>query len=128
MPKIYGDRWEIVKPLAEGGQAHTFLVIDKKGQGETQYVLKRLKNIKRLDRFKKEVEAVRNLTHENIVKLIDFDLEAETPYLVTEYCVGGSLSTADPFWRNSPALALTSFTRFALAYCTLITMGLFTEI
>ena len=109
MGKIYGDRWEIQKSLPEGGKAHTFLVTDKKGDGKAEYVLKRLKNIDRLDRFKGEIEAVRNLSHENIVSLIDFDLEAERPYLVTEYCPGGSLSQAEPFWQESPNKAFEIF-------------------
>ena len=107
--KVFGDRWQIIESLAEGGQAHTFLVNDLKGQSETRYVLKRLKNINRIDRFKREVEAVRNLVHENIVRLIDFDLEAEKPYLVSEYCSGGNLSNAEPFWLNQPVQALELF-------------------
>ena len=65
------DIWRAVTKadqLPEGGQAHTFLVTDTKGEGTTQYVLKRLKREDRLHRFKKEVEAYRNLQHENIVK------------------------------------------------------------
>lgn len=109
MGQVYGDRWEIQKSLPEGGQAHTFLVADKKGDGKAQYVLKRLKNIDRVERFKGEIEAIRNLSHENIVRLIDFDLEAKKPYLVTEYCPGGSLFQAEPFWQESPARAFEIF-------------------
>lgn len=109
MAEIYGDRWEIVKSLGEGGQAHTFLVTDAKGVGETYYVLKRLKNINRLSRFKREIEAIRNLSHENIVQLKDFDLEAEKPYLVTEYCSGESLDKARSFWHNDPIKAIELF-------------------
>lgn len=109
MSTIDGNRWEIVKSLEEGGQAHTFIVKDNKGGGEAQYVLKRLKNIRRIDRFKREIEAVRNLSHENIVRLVDFNLEAEKPYLVTEYCSGGSLYDADPFWTNSPTKVFEIF-------------------
>jgi len=109
MATIYGDRWEIVQSLGEGGQAHTFLTKDVKGEGVERYVLKRLKNLNRIDRFKSEIEAVRNLSHENIVSLIDFDLEASKPYLVTEYCSGGSLSKAEPFWHKSPTKALKIF-------------------
>lgn len=107
--QIYGGRWKTENSLGEGGQAHTFLVTDEKGEGETLYVLKRLKNIKRLERFKREVEAIRNLTHENIVRLVDFDLEAEKPYLVTEHCSGGNLAQAKPFWHDSPIKALEIF-------------------
>jgi serine/threonine protein kinase len=109
MGQVYGERWETVKSLGEGGQAHTFLVIDKEGGGEIQYVLKRLKNIKRINRFRREIEAIRNLSHENIVRLIDFNLEAEKPYIVTEYCSGGSLSEAEPFWQGAPVQAFRIF-------------------
>jgi len=98
-----------VKALGEGGQAHTFLVTDLKGGGDTQYVLKRLKNTERLDRFKREIEAVRNLSHPNIVRLIDFDTSSDRPYLVTEYCAGGSLATVEPFWKDSPSIAFSLF-------------------
>lgn len=109
MAKMYGDRWEIIRSLAEGGQAHTFLVRDLKGDGKIQYVLKRLKNINRLERFKREIEAIRNLSHENIVSLIDFDLEAREPYLVSEFCSGGSLADVQRFWQNSPSKTFAIF-------------------
>jgi serine/threonine protein kinase len=109
MGQIYGERWKIVESLGEGGQAQTFLVTDVRGQGEIRYVLKRLKNLTRIERFRNEVEAIRNLSHENIVSLIDFDLETERPYLVMEHCAGGSLSQAKPFWRESPVKALEIF-------------------
>lgn len=107
--QIYNDRWEIVSSLGEGGQAHTFLAKDLKGEGQTLYVLKRLKNNNRIERFKREIEAVRNLTHENIVSLIDFDLQERNPYLVMEYCNGGNLAKSDAFWRVSPIKALNIF-------------------
>lgn len=40
----------------------------------------------------KEVEALKKADHPNIVNLIDYNLEAETPFLVTEYCGGGNLT------------------------------------
>ncbi len=109
MAQTYGDRWVVQKSLREGGQAHTFIVTDLRGSGEDQYVLKRLKNPQRLSRFKNEIEAVRNLSHNNILRLIDFDLEAQKPYLVTEFCKGGSLAECEPFWQDSPVQALKIF-------------------
>ena len=109
MATIFGERWEIVGNLGEGGQAHIFIVKDVKGDSTTKYVLKRLKNLGRLERFKREIEAVRNINHPNIVRLIDFDVDASKPYLVTEYCSGSSLDNAEPFWKKSPVIALELF-------------------
>ncbi len=109
MATIFGQRWEIVSNLGEGGQAHTFIVKDIKVDSSTQYVLKRLKNLKRLERFAREIDAVSNLDHPNIVRLIDYDIDAPKPYLVTENCSGGSLEKADPYWRKSPVIALELF-------------------
>ena len=109
MAQRYGDRWIVQKSLREGGQAHTFIVTDSRGSGEDQYVLKRLKNPKRVSRFKTEIEAIRNLSHENILRLIDFDLETDKPYLVTEFCKGGSLAECSRFWQGSPVQALKLF-------------------
>lgn len=109
MPDVYGQRWQIVRSLGEGGQAHTFIVADLKGASDANYVLKRLKNIKRIDRFKREIELVRNLSHPNIVQLLDFDLDTDKPYLITEYCAGGSLTIAEPFWQGNPSIAFSLF-------------------
>lgn len=91
MGKILGDRWEIVKPLSEGGQATTFVVRDREDAGAPEAVLKRLKNTKRIGRFKQEVEATLKLKHDHILKLIDHNLDAREPYIVSPYCSGGTL-------------------------------------
>jgi serine/threonine protein kinase len=114
MARIYGERWKTVEQLGEGGQAHAFLVTDVREDGESFYVLKRLKNLDRIERFQNEVEAIQRLSHENIVTLVDFDLEADRPYLVTEYCSGGSLAKAEPFWQGFPIIALEIFEQICL--------------
>lgn len=109
MSRVIGERWRIHGSLPEGGQAHTFKVSDTRGGEDKFYVLKHLKNIQRLVRFRQEIEAVRNLVHKNIVHLIDFNLEDSSPYIVTEYCTGGSLDVAQPFWKDSPRRAFEVF-------------------
>ena len=82
---------------------------DTKLGGAEPFVLKRLKNPNRLSRFSREVSAISGLTHPNIVTLIDHNLETDHPYLVTEYCRGGSLDNAQPYWQESPVKALKVF-------------------
>ena len=108
-PQIFGGRWKIQESLPEGGQAHTFRVVDLKGDGKTSYALKRLKNVQRLERFRSEVEALRSLVHPNVIKLIDFDFEAERPYLVSEFCAGGNLEENIGRFSQDPIQALALF-------------------
>lgn len=72
--KPFGDRWEIIRPIEEGGQAHIYLVKDLKTQDDNTYVLKRLKNAKRKERFEKEIEALRSIESPYIEKVIDFNI------------------------------------------------------
>src|SRR5687768_13610023 len=110
MAKVYGDRWEIVRSLRGGGQAETFVVRDTNdASGDTQFVLKRLRNPERHGRFKTEVSALRALSHPNVVRIIDADIDSNKPYLVMEYCVGGSLDDHPDRWHLDPAHALETF-------------------
>ncbi len=94
MARQYG-RWIIKRPLNEGGQAHTFLVYDVQDPEKKPFVLKRLKNIDRLQRFKREIDAGLQLVHQNVLNIIDSELEGSNPYFISEFCSGGSLDNAD---------------------------------
>lgn len=89
-----GPRWERIEDLREGGQAHTFKVRDKSTSDGKIYVLKRLKNSKRTDRFNREIEACLKLDHPNIVKILDYGVlpgKDGKPYFVAEYFEQGNL-------------------------------------
>jgi tRNA A-37 threonylcarbamoyl transferase component Bud32 len=96
------SKWTIVKNLGAGGQGFVELVTREGDSAE--YVRKRLKNVEsreRRRRFEDELRAYRELRHKNIVQLVDFEMESEgkqRPYIVTEYCQGGSLE--DGKWRR----------------------------
>jgi len=90
MGKQYG-KWEIVRDLDEGGQGHVFLVKEKDRESDQQFILKRLKNPKRLDRFKAEIASLQKLDHPSIVNLVDFDIDDKAPWFVQEYYAGGNL-------------------------------------
>ncbi len=88
--KVLGGRWEIIKPLYEGGQAHTFLVRDLNDRSEG-WVLKRLKNLKRVERFRREIEALSTIESANIPRVVDYQFESGPAYMVSPY-VGIDLS------------------------------------
>jgi serine/threonine protein kinase len=109
---VYGNRWEVIRNLSEGGQGLTLLVRDSSGQEHSECVLKRLKNVQnamRLGRFKTEVATLQSLQHANLLRYIDADLDVEKPWVVTEYCAGGDLARALRFWQSNPTAALGLF-------------------
>jgi serine/threonine protein kinase len=96
---LYGGRWKIGDGLGQGGQSHVFRAIDSSGQLQGEFALKRILNRERRDRFYNEIEATKNLSHPNIIKLIDhsgldsasFDDEGRA-FLVMPIAEGGDLS------------------------------------
>jgi serine/threonine protein kinase len=110
MANVYANRWQNLGPIGEGGQAHVYRVKDLTGEVEKVCALKRIRNQERLERFRDEIEAVMRLQHDHIVQFVDYSLEVDKPYLVTEYCEGGNLEDANPkFWQASPVKALELF-------------------
>lgn len=93
MAEKYG-KWINKGQLGKGGQAQTYLVAEEGSESDERFVLKRL-NTRRIERAKSEIEAYQKLSHPNVVKLVDYDLNTSKPYLVTEHCEGGDLSKFD---------------------------------
>ena len=88
LAKTYGS-WEIADSLDEGGQAHVFIVRNIIDQRKA--VLKRLKNIHRLDRFKTEFKVMQSHDGQFFPKILDADLSGNHPYFVMEYFEKGCL-------------------------------------
>jgi serine/threonine protein kinase len=84
----FGDRWEVIESLGEGGQAHTFMVRDLR-DGTTGWVLKRLKNPTRRHRFEQEIRALSPLQSLHVPRIVDSFI-GDRSYLVTPY-VGKNL-------------------------------------
>lgn len=109
--KTYGERWETIESHDEGGQSYIFKVKDLKNPGLV-YILKRLKNPKRLDRFKTELDAVQKLDHPRIVKVLDFGVYPAEPtksFLVMEFFSGGTLGKHLQRFSNDPLAGLRLF-------------------
>jgi eukaryotic-like serine/threonine-protein kinase len=90
----YGE-WIVAESLGEGGQGWTYLAYRKDDPSKAKLVLKRLKDPGRRARFETEIAALQKLSHPGIVKIVDYNLERDRPYLVMEFCSGGDLSKLD---------------------------------
>ncbi len=72
MAKIYGGRYEnLNQPMGGGAQGDVLRVCDAVDPAHPEYALKRLKRADRCARFKYEIEALRMITHPNVIKIID---------------------------------------------------------
>lgn len=110
--------WRPVRELPGGGQGHTFVVRRANEPDEHDYVFKRLINPKRQDRFAQEIETCKSLKHPNIVKIIENgNTPKGRPYLISEYCVNGSLDrTRIAFERPLAGLNFFKWIVRAIAY------------
>ena len=111
MAKKYGGRWEIIDgpALGIGGQGTVFRVKDSTGELDGEFALKRIPDINRRDRFRREVEAIKRLTdpatrqaHPNVITLIDHSAlddanDADKQFLVMPIAHGSDLSAPGRF-------------------------------
>ncbi len=87
----YG-RWKRQgKTVGGGGQGQVELVTDASGKESGEFALKRLKDDRRINRFKQEIDAVAKLNHPNIIRIVDAHIDQKPYYYAMEYCDGGSL-------------------------------------
>src|ERR1700733_11933860 len=87
MAKRWGRWLNVGGAPIEGGQGRVFTVRDTAEGGEPGrgYALKELKNPKRIDRFRREIETLAALeAHPNVVAVLSSDLAAESPYYVMD--------------------------------------------
>ena len=91
---ILGNRYQIIKKIGDGGMAFVYQAKDK--------LLNRIVAVKVLRpefvddkdflaKFKREAEAVANITHPNIVNVYDVGQEEKVHYIVMEYVDGQNL-------------------------------------
>lgn len=90
------DRYKIINELGRGGLAVVYRAIDN--MLDRNVAIKILQpeissKEKLLKRFNREAKTLANLSHSNIVKVLDFGDYEGTPYLVMEFISGGTLST-----------------------------------
>ena len=88
--------YRLVKLLGKGGFADVYL-------GQHVRLVSKQAAIKILhlydvdaSKFQEEAETTEKLVHPHIVRLLDFDIEQGTPFLVLDYAPGGSLRNRHP--------------------------------
>lgn len=94
MSEYIGNRYKVLKMLGKGGMAYVYLAFDTILNREV--AIKVMKSDMSddelaLERFKREAEAVTQLSHPNIVDVYDVGDEGDKHYIVMEYVKGYTL-------------------------------------
>lgn len=92
---LIANRYEIIEEIGEGGMGVVYKASDR--TTNLPVAIKQLKAIaiehrpELITRFQREAEALRELNHPNIVKMLDMVQQDDESYLVIEYIAGGDL-------------------------------------
>jgi serine/threonine protein kinase/WD40 repeat protein len=100
MNDVFGKKlgqYILLEQLGEGGMAKVFNALDSRM--ERNVAIKVILPSKRssktfLEQFEMEAKALASLTHTNIVKVLNYGVENDQPFLVMEYISGGTLKDA----------------------------------
>lgn len=100
MNEVFGKKlgqYILLEQLGEGGMAKVYNALDTRAEGNV--AIKVILPNKRtssafLQQFEREAKALANLTHTNIVKVLNYGVQDGQPYLVMEYVPGGTLKEA----------------------------------
>ncbi len=92
--RVFSDRYEISRELAQGGMAEVYLGHDR--LLDRPVALKALfpeyaREPTFVERFRREAQAAANLNNSNIVGIYDWGQEAGTYFIVMEYVEGRAL-------------------------------------
>lgn len=93
--QLINDRYQVMGHLGEGGMAMVYHGLDR--VTENPVAIKMLKpsviqdNPLILERFRREVEALSQLEHPHIVRVLDFISRGSQHIIVMEYMAGGAL-------------------------------------
>ncbi|MDX5074901.1 Stk1 family PASTA domain-containing Ser/Thr kinase [Lactobacillus jensenii] len=91
---LLGERYKILDTLGEGGMANVYLAEDIILQRKVAVKVLRLdlqRDPQTLKRFTREAMSTSELSHPNIVSVLDVDTDQGLPYMVMEYIKGPDL-------------------------------------
>lgn len=100
MSEVFGKKlgqYVLLEQLGEGGMAKVYNALDTRT--ESNVAIKVILPSKHassvfLQQFEREAKTLANLTHTNIVKVLNYGIQDRQPYLVMEYASGGTLKEA----------------------------------
>jgi VCBS repeat-containing protein len=101
-------KYRLTRVLGKGGFAEVYLGthLHLGSQAAVKLLLAPLASASEIAQFRREAQTIAALVHPNIVRVLDFDVEGDTPYLVMDYAPNGSLRQRLPAATPLPAASL----------------------
>ena len=103
--------YRLVRLLGHGGFAEVYLGehLRLKTQAAVKVLYTRLASRDDQESFEKEARTVAHLKHPHIVRVLDYDIEDDTPFLVMDYAPGGTLRHRHPRGSILPLTTIISY-------------------
>lgn len=105
--------YRIIRLLGTGGFAEVYLGqhIYLKTPAAIKLLLTKVAGQGDMEGFLKEAQTIARLAHPNIVRVMDFGVENETPYLVMDYAPNGTLRNLHPKGSIVPLPAIVFYVK-----------------
>jgi serine/threonine protein kinase len=116
MPERVGQQlgnYRLISLLGRGGFAEVYLGehIYLKTPGAIKLLQTKLANQEDLANFLTEAQTIAKLVHPHIVRVLEFGLDGETPYLVMDYAPNGTLRQRHPRGTQLPLTTIISYVK-----------------
>ncbi len=104
--------YRLIRLLGRGGSAHVYLGehIYLKTQVAIKVLQERIET-RDVESFLKEAQMVAALKHPHILRVLDFGMKGDTPFLVMEYAPGGTLRQKHPLGSMVPLPTVISYVK-----------------
>ncbi len=105
--------YTLLRLLGEGGFAEVYLGehFYLKSQAAIKVLQTRLSSTDDTDSFLREAQTIARLTHPNIIRVLDFGIEHEVPYLVMDFAPNGTVRQLYPKGTKVPLLTAASYVK-----------------
>lgn len=104
--------YQLIRLLGEGGFAEVYLGehLHLKTQAAVKLLHTRLSNDD-VESFRREAQVIAQLIHPHIVRVLDFGVEGNAPYLVMDFAPYGTLRNRHPKGTRVPLYYVTAYVR-----------------
>jgi serine/threonine protein kinase len=105
--------YQVIRPIGRGGFADVYLGehVYLKTQVAIKVLQTKVAGEEDLEGFLKEARTIAHLVHPHIVRVMDFGVDDQTPFLVMDYAPNGTLRQKHPKGSRIPLPAIVPYVR-----------------